>query len=310
MRKISITEKCNHCGICVVKCPEYFSETDDGDVCLTVTNVNETTELKNAIEACPIKAIQLGEEIDSKQNIMDYMNLLEKMRDGLSVKKEDIEFHEGYCMPVDVPHAGISGYDYKSSSQAERAGYDAFVRRSYSQIDNLILERITLYRINVIKPYYTTDSDSVYAKNNKKISDILKAISVTISNTKVSSDFCNVDVFPDTNNVVWKMLNRGEVISNNFIGKVKSEFSYGASEYKVYIDYDDTEDYRGKDMYCYKAGEASTELGKDLGNALKWAKGSIESGALDYVKCLIDMYNRNLNNFLDQKIAELKSLGL
>ncbi len=306
MRNIKINEKCNQCGICVLKCPEFFTENESGDVRVAASSVNVTPALENAVKSCPVQAIELGAEADSRQAVQGYLRELEKMKEGITVTRNDIAFHEGYAMAVCVPYAGMSDYSYRSSSQAERAGYDAFVSRSYSQIDNLILERITEYRMNEIRPYYTTDGNSVYAKNNQKIVDLLKAISVSVRAGTLPSDFCTVNAQPDTNNLIWKMLERGEIISNNFISKVKKEFSYSASEYKVYIDYDDMEDYRGKDVYCYKAGEASNELGKDLGQALKWAKSDIEDGALDYVKPLVDTYNKSLKACLEQKIAAVK----
>lgn len=308
MKQIKINSKCNQCGICVVKCPAYFTENESGDVRVISSSVNETPELKSAVNACPVKAIELGAEVNVNQSIQNYINELEKMKNGIKVTTKDIEFHEAFSRRVYVPSAGMSGYSYKSSSQAERAGYDAFVSRCYSQIDNLILERITDYRVTMIKPYYTTDSDSVYSKNNSKISEILKAIYAVAGANKLSSDFCTVNIYPDTNDTVWKMLNRGELISDNYIGIVKREFSYSASEYKTYIDWDDMEDYRGKDIYCYNANDASNELGNDLGNALRYAKSDIEDNSLGYLRSIIDSYNRNLKTCIEKKISEAKKV--
>lgn len=306
MRQLKINEKCNQCGICIVKCPAYFSEDSEGNVKAVSTSVNETNELKSAVESCPVKAIELGKEIDIKATIQEYLNQLNALKSGITLTRNDIAFNEAYTRTVYVPSAGMSGYNYKSSSQAERAGYDAFVSRSYSQIDKLILERITDYRVTEIKPYYTTGSDSVYSKNNQKIADILKAISVAVGSDKLPADFCVVDVYPDTNDMVWKMLNRGEIVSDNYINMVRREFSYSASEYKCYIDWDDSEDYRGKDVYNYNANEASRELGKDLGDALGWAKSDIEEATLGYVKGIVDSYNKNLKACLEKKIASVK----
>ena len=306
MRKLEINEKCNQCGVCVLKCPAYFAENEDGDVKVISENVSETEALTDAVQSCPVNAIQLGEEIDIMKSIQEYADKLNVFKSGIRVTRDDISFHEAYTRPVYVPSAGVSRYEYRSSSQAERAGYDAFVRISYSQIDNLILERITDYRVTEIKPYYTTDSNSVYYKNNQEISDILKAVSATVGAEKFPSDFCVVDVYPDTNDTVWKMLNRGEIISDNFIGMVKREFDYSASEYKTYIDWDDMEDYRGKDIYNYNASEASRELGRDLGNALRYAKSDIEEASLGYIKGIVDSYNRKLKECLDKKISMIK----
>ena len=308
MRKLIINESCNQCGVCVVKCPAYFAEDENGNVKLVSTNVNEIDTLIDAIESCPVKAIELGEEIDSHKSVQEYIESLNIMMSGITVTQSDIAFHEAYTRPVYVPSAGISRYEYKSSSQAERAGYDAFVSRCYSNIDSYILERITDYRVSEIKPYYTTDTESVYYKNNQKIIDILKAISVSVGSDKLPSDFCSFNVSPDTSDIIWKMLNKGEIVGDNYIGIVKREFSYSASEYKTYIDWDDTEDYRGKDVYNYNASDASKELGKDLGNALGWAKSDIEEATLGYIKSLVDSYNKNLKVCLEKKIASIKAI--
>jgi len=308
MREVKINEKCNQCGICMVKCPAYFVEDADGNIKVLSSGVNETTELKSAVDACPVKAIEFGAEVDVKKSIQTYISELEKLKTGITVTENDIAFNEAYTRNVYVPSAGMSGYNYKSSSQAERAGYDAFVNRSYSQIDNLILERITDYRVTEIKPYYTTGSESVYSRNNQKIADILKAVSIIVGADKLPADFCKIDVYPDTSDVVWKMLNRGEIVSDNYIGIVKREFDYSASDYKTYIDWDDSEDYRGKSIYNYNANDASRELGSDLANALRYAKSDIEDATLGYVKVLVDSYNRNIKACLERKISSINSI--
>ncbi len=308
MKQIKINNKCNQCGICVVKCPAYFSETDDGNIRVVSSSVAESDELNAAVNSCPVKAIELGAEVDLKQTIKKYVTELEKMLNGLTVTTKDIEFDETFSRRVNVPSAGASGYNYKSSSQAKSAGYDAFVSRSYSQVDRLILQRITDYRVTVIKPYYSTDQDSVYAKFNQKAVDILKAISAAIGAEKFPSDFCKVDIFPDTSDLVWKMLNKGEIIGDNFISFVKSEFSYKASDYKTSIDWDDMEDYRGKDKYCYRTSDATEELGNDLGNALRYAKSRIEDGALGYVNSLVIPYNNKIKACLEAKIQLVKKV--
>lgn len=201
----------------------------------------------------------------------------------------------------------VSEYKYKTCFGAKIAGYKAFVSICYSQIDDGILEKITHYR-NELKPYYTADSNSVYAGKNKKISDLLREIQETVGAGRLSSDFCTVDVFPDTNGTFWKMLNHGELISNDYIGMVKRKFDYSASDYKKYIDCDSMDGYRGK-IYYYNAGDASRELGRDLGNALEYASGDIEDFTLVYIKDIVNSYNKNLKNCLDKKIELIKNLS-
>lgn len=308
MKKISISDKCNQCGICVMKCPEIFSENDQGDIVVVADSVPESDSLLSAKDNCPVKAIDISDGEDKTAVLNKYISELEKMKKGLSVSTKDIEFGPAYTRQVLVPNAGSSSYEYRSSRAAERAGLEAFRSRCYSQIDKLILERITDYRVTVIKPYYSKDENSAYTKFNKKVEDILKAVTTILGKDKFSADFCKVNVYPDSSDTTWRMLEKGQLISDEQISVVKREYSYSLSDYESYIDYDDMEDYRGKDMYNYTAFEASTELGKDLGNALGWAKSNIEENSLNIIKWLIDMYNKSLMSCVEDKIKKIKAV--
>ena len=308
MKNVSINSKCNQCGVCVIKCPQLFAEDESGNIKILSAVAEETDELLSAVKNCPVKAIEVSDGADKKESLDGYIKKLESLKNGLTVTKKDIEFNEVYTRKISAPYVGSSGYNYKSSSQAQNAGFDAFRSTTYSQLDNLILERITDYRVTVVKPYYSKDSDSVYTKNNNEISDILKAVSIIAGSNKLPSDFCTVDVYPDERDIVWKMLQKGEIIGDNFISIVKREFDYSASDYKTWIDYDDMEDYRGKDIYNYNAYDAVKEFENDLTGALKYAKDDVEEATLGYIKGLVDNYNKRLRECIDTKLAALKKI--
>ena len=99
MRQLKINEKCNQCGVCVVKCPAYFAEDVDGDVKAISACVNETEELISAVESCPVKAIELGGEIDSRKSIQEYVDKLNAFVSGITVTRDDIAFNEAYTRP-------------------------------------------------------------------------------------------------------------------------------------------------------------------------------------------------------------------
>lgn len=307
MKQIIINEKCNGCGMCIVKCPNYFEENDDGNaqVIKGVLAGNDVA-LNTIISECPVKAISLGDNVDKKQSVQKEIDKLKVLANGLTVKRDDIAFTDGYCTVTTFPYVGSSGYEYSSSSSAERAGLSKFRDRAYSQIDSKILDCITDYRVNIIKPYYSTDERSAYTIFNKKIVDVLTAIANLVGKNKLPSDFCNVDVYPDRD-TVWKMLEKGEIIGENFVSIVRREFSYSASEYQTYIDWDDMEDYRGRDKYCYRAQDAVEELRKDVQNAVRWARSDIEDGALGYVNGIVNDYNQKLKTCLNQKIKVAES---
>ena len=299
---------------------EEVPEYDSAMYCHKKMKTNEETSLavlKEVLSQCPVHAISLGENVDVKQSVQKKLDKLQALANGLVVKRDDVAFPESYCVVTNFPYIGSSRYEYRSSSSAESAGLSAFTSRAYSQIDSKILDCITSYRVNIIKPYYSTDERSAYTIFNKKIADILTAITNLIGKDKFSSDFCKVDVYPDRD-TVWKMLENGEIVGENFISIVKREFEYSASYYRTYIDYDDTEvtEYGrgmfGRDRevtkYSYNAQDAVNELRSDLQNAISWAKSDITDAAFDYVRGLVISYNRNLKACLDKKIQEIKKI--
>lgn len=307
MKKIIINEKCNGCGMCIVKCPRCFEENADGDTqVINGVFADETDKvLSEVIAQCPVNAISFGESVDKNKLIQEELNKLKELAEGITVNREDIAFTDNYCVVTTFPYIGSSGYDYSSSSSAERAGMSEFKNRAWPCIDDKILDCITTYRVNIIKPYYSTDERSVYTQFNKKVIDVLTALANIVGKGDLPSDFCNVDVYPERD-TVWKMLEKGEIIGSNFIGIVRREFSYSPSNYESNIDWDDMEDYRGRDKYCYRAQDAVEELRRDVQNAVRWARSDIEDGALGYVKGIVNSYNRNLKICLEKKIAEIK----
>jgi len=77
---------------------------------------------------------------------------------------------------------------------------------------------------------------------------------------------------------------------------------------------DDMEVYEGhglfgdkyKDKYCYRdLSEATRELEKDLRSALKYRGDEIERHALDKIKWLVQVYNKEAQQAISAKINKL-----
>lgn len=316
MQQIIINGKCNGCGMCIVKCPKYFEENDDGNAQVIKGVLADNDAMLNTVIAeCPVKAISLGGSVDKKQSVQKELDKLKELAKGLTVKKDDIAFTDNYSVVTNFPYIGSSRYEYSSSSSAVSAGLSEFSSRAYPQVDSKILDCITSYRVNVIKPYYSTDERSVYTMFNKKVADVLTAIANLIGRDKLPADFCKADVYPERD-MTWKLLEKGEIIGENFVSLVKRHFEYSASYYRTYIDYDDTEitEYGrgmfGRDRevtkYNYNAQDAVNELRSDLQSAVRWARSDIEDGAMGYVNGLVNSYNKNLKACLDKKMQEIK----
>lgn len=318
--KFKIKDGCVGCGLCFTQYADYFQETSEG-----LAEVNEgkilpdNTVATKIADSCPNHLIVVENTGESmKQSARKALEKLKNYPGCPMPNMSEIRFkREEYS--VDIPYAqGENRYDYSSDSAAERAALSEFKRCMYSQIDSIILKIITQYRVNYIKPYYSKEiSDgSVYAKTNAEVSKMLKEIK-NIVGRGLSADFEQVNVFPD-DDYTWKMLNKGQLISDEKIDRVKSEFDYTADRYDCYWDTDSMERYAGtnwrgdtkyKDMYCYRnMREAFKELGRDIIDACYYARDGIEESAFDCIKWLIEQYNKKLKEVLKAKITQAEQV--
>lgn len=319
--QFSVAASCNCCGTCCFTYPEYFYETDEGKAHAKEGAWKLPPNLVSEIEdSCPLHAIT------SKKTGKSNRQLLSEAVERLKNCKvpypspKDIPFKkEEYSISLPVA-SGEHNYVYSSDSAADRAARGEFDSKMYSQIDALILKIITEYRVRYIKPYYSKEESehSVYAVCNKKAKEILEEISRMLKEEgvrKIPGDFSEVNYFPE--NDLWKMLNKGELISDEMIEPIRREFdssSYTSlSSYDCYWDTDDMEmyggtDWRGrtkyKDKYCYyNIRGAFQELAKDILSACGYQDDRIVERALSFVKPIIDVYNEELQKILASKIA-------
>lgn len=313
--------------MCSMQYPDYFYENDEGKV--VIKNEIVLVESEKAVEIeklCPVKAIILSKEEKSSKQLL--VEKLEKLK-GCMAKcptNEDIPFKkEEYSVPIPVA-SGEYRYTYSSDNSANRAAESEFDRRMYSQIDVIILRIITEYRTKYIKPYYSkAEADkSVYAACNKQVEEILEEIAYMLRQEGMADDlpqnFLTINVFPDENDTTWKMLNKGELISDEMVSSIRSEFNSGSysslSDYESYWDTDDREEASGtgfggrikyKDKYCYmNLRGAFQELAKDILNACYYKDGFIVERAIDTVKWLVDQYNKKLKEVLEPRIQYIE----
>lgn len=320
--KIKISEVCNGCGICSMQYPDYFFETDEGKAQANDEVVKVDDFIAAEIEGlCPVHAILMEKENKSTRQLL--AERLEKIKECRVAypTKEDIPFRrEEYLIPIPVA-SGERRYDYSSESSANSAARSEFNNKMYSQIDVLILKVITEYRIMYIKPYYSknVEDNSVYQACNKRAEQILANIARILNQEGLDSDlpeaFDIVDCFPNED-TTWKMLNKGELLSDEMVSSIRSEFKskdYSEiSSYEMYWDTDYMErpagtDFKGrtkyKDKYCYRnMWEAFQELAKDLLDACYYKDDYIMDRAIDLVKGFIVEYNEKLEQSLKGRI--------
>lgn len=60
MEKLKVNENCIGCGMCVAIDPSHF-EIEDGLSVATNSDNLDSEDLKNAIDSCPVSAIEVNE---------------------------------------------------------------------------------------------------------------------------------------------------------------------------------------------------------------------------------------------------------
>ncbi|MBQ9765838.1 MAG: hypothetical protein IJW18_06550 [Lachnospiraceae bacterium] len=320
---LKVTERCVQCGSCLGCGYDFLSSASNGEIIVRIGTFlsEQSLEYKTLKEVCPVDAFEINNIVTSADKKQMIETMIAELKDYKGLEKptvKDIPFNKDeYHVSIPVA-SGEYRYDYSSDSAAERAALREFERAMYSQIDSIILKIITEYRVKRIKPYYTVELEegSVYAKSNQKVSEILAAIK-NVMDCELPADFTNVNIYPSNEETgVWKMLNRGELISEEFISEIRSEFDYPSSQYDCYWRTDDMETYAGTDwrgnskykyMYCYKdIRGAFEELAKDILNACGYARNDVEERALSKVQWLVDVYNKELRALIDEKLRILE----
>lgn len=319
---LKIGESCIKCGSCLGCGVDFLNSANDGSITVkkgTILN-KDSDEFKILKDVCPVDAFEINSSISNKKQLIN--SLIQELSDFKGIPmptQKELAFNkEEYY--ISLPSAsGEYRYEYSSDSAAEKAALYEFERAMYSRMDSIILKIITEYRVRHVKPYYTTDINegSVYAKNNKIVGEMLQAI-VDLSDGKLNASFADINIFPN-NELDWKLLNKGELVSDECISAVRSEMDYTASDYSFKWDTDYREmpagtDWRGntkyKDKYCYKnVRYAFEELSKDILNACGYAHDRMESQAVQSSSWLVQEYNKALLKVIAEKINQIKKIS-
>lgn len=324
---VQVTKECIKCGSCLGCGFDFVGSMDDGDIFIKEGTMLEedSEEYKILKQVCPVGAFELIETAALTQQ--DFVTELEKLKNYTAryPHRNKIAFNKSEYK-IAIPSAsGESKYEYSSYEAAQRAAEREIDSKMYSQINVIILNIITEYRIRYLKSFYSksVEDNSFYVRCNKEISKILNRMVGVLKNNNLSDDlpdnFSNIDIFP-TDDIYWKMLNKGEIMSDEMISTVLKELRdvnrNNAYDYVCYCDYDEVEknvgtDWRGnsktRDRYCYKnVYKAFQELAQNLLDSCGYAHDEIEERALEIIRILIDEYNKLLKNELASKIAYLE----
>lgn len=335
MKKFNVSDKCNTCGMCTTM-TELLKEDAKGKVYAVESGYileEAINEAKNVIDICPVHAITIVEAgtVNSigKKGLKELEEVLKTKLQGIKkvkVTKRDIKF-DSKQYNIDYADArGQNEYKYSSDSRATRAAIEEFDRIAYSQYRPFILSVFVQYKNDKLKPYYTFDEHSFYAKNNIQYERILKEIAAeaqSLSNGDIAlpQDFTEFDVYPGgtdssyRKDIVYGLQHFDEQSTQS---GVMAEFKTGSysslDSYKMYIDTDDMEVYEGEDWrgrskyktkYCYRSVySAVREYISDLKSAMNYV--GIDENALYFVQEAIESYNKEISKEIERKIKVYK----
>lgn len=330
MSNLLLGANCIQCGGCLGLGYEFLSDDGSGKIIVrdgTYLNADDP-EYTSLLEVCPVGAFSLDSSQKKKNESEQLEEIIESLRNWNGIPEaqghKDMPFNvKEYHIATTADSPGAHSYKYSSSSQAERAAADEFDRIMYSKIDTFILQILSEYRVKQLKPWFSMEEEdkSVYAAANRQISEILGR-AVQILGDRIPSDFAEFDAWVG-NDVTYKMLERGEVMGNNYVSNIRSKFdSYDwtdRSHYLIEIDTMERDEmvekkglfgsssYVTKTKYCYHGVEnACRELAGDIKYACDDLRDEIEQDAAGYVNSVIYTYNKAAKEELKKKIKQLE----
>lgn len=160
----------------------------------------------------------------------------------------------------------------------------------------------------MLKPYnyYEKNVDNFYYNINKYLTELLTSLINEISEKSkgeiwFDSTFVQIDVYSDINSDnssnsfhPYRLRNIDGILLGDIANGVDSLY-----QYKVYVNTNDIEDYKGRNTYSYDLVEVIDELRSDLASATN----DIVNDFLDEMLHIFDTYQKCLTEVLVTKEA-------
>lgn len=324
-----IAESCIQCGSCLGLENGWLVQAEDGSIkVVSGTFLNPTdSSVQELVSLCPVGAISVDTSVKEESAADEMKKIIGQLEQWNGIEKPqpaELKF-KAKEYPIPIPYgSGAHSYNYSSSRAAERAASEELNRIMYSKIDTFILKAISEYRVRKVSPYYTKNAGNVYEKGNQTVGALLRDAKKLLERKGIAvpQSLCSFSVYPE-GDIYWKMLNKGELISDEMVSMVRSQFnslsSSGLSSYCLSVDTDDMETYGGTGLfgrtnyvtkYCYRSlNDACMEIAQDITWALDYCDDRIEDKAYEFACVLIDVYNESAKKALKDKINQLKGLA-
>ena len=325
MKKFVVSEKCIACGNCLLETKLLQEDAEGKAVPVNGGYFSDDflAKAEEIVAGCPVQALSIAEGAGA-----DLSKLPEKLQNALAkitvpdVTRKDVEMHaQDYRMTCSYPQ-GEYRYDYSSESRAMSAAESEFDRICYSQYKKFILEVFVQYKEDKLRRFYTFDESGFWGQINKQYADVLQefAGAAAAGGIMLPADFKEFAVFPggSKNSTLVDIINaRLKEFEDRGCNDVMREFNgcnyTSRSDYRDYMDTDDTEVYAGtsffgndkyEDKYCYKdVNKACEEYMGDLKDAINYV--DYDSQVIDTIDAALNDYKERVQKEIDKKVALL-----
>ncbi|MGV3117913.1 ferredoxin [Clostridium baratii] len=272
IKKLKVSTDCVACGICSTR-TNLLEEKPNGKVAVVEPGIVSDADcelIEDVIKECPVKAISIVDlglvKSNGKEGLIELKDLIgDKIRNfKLEIDPKDYNFNKDeYAIPTAFG-TGEYSYQYKSDDRAMREGLREFDRVMYSQRKAIIQQVLIEYKNKKLRKfsYYEAKEGNYYYDMNKSIEKFLKEVIQQIkilTNNRVSIPIGmgNFEVIPDIGIKGDKidrelyMYQLRHIEELWFVNNIMNELE-PLTWYDTFIDTDYMEDYKGRDIYCYK----------------------------------------------------------
>lgn len=337
MKRITIDEKCNNCGICALN-NSYIEENEAGDISVVKGKFISDADLEDInklIRSCPVKALNLVEssicDAKNKRSIPEVINDLQKKCDAFKipdVKPEQIPFDvDKYGLDFRAWSTKEGRYAYSSESAARSAARQEFNSLCYSEnIYKPALRKLFVqYKMDALRPYYTEEKDGIFYTYSKQVEEMLADTYLQIAEisgggSKVPESWKEFSVSLSKDNLCVLTLQIFEERSteSGIITEFKDSGEYTSlSWYVDRMDFDYTERYEGSGLFgrdkykkewCFHGFmDAAKEYTNDMKTAIGYRKSYIEELAASQINDLLHEFEKEIKKEWNKKIEELKA---
>ncbi|MGH4137654.1 ferredoxin [Clostridium sp.] len=327
MKKILVSNKCVACGSCTLM-TNLLEEDSEGKVNPVASGKitdEKSKEFLEVIKSCPVSAISIKDEnlVEStgKQGLTELKSLIRQNFFNYKIPRPLTNDYRCDINRSSITYNSPSGncrYDYKSDSKAESAGLSEFDRAMYSQRKALTQEVLVEYRTNQLRKYayYERKKGNYYFDINQSLSKLISQLvdeimERTENKAKIPEKFDEIEIGPDYGYEGESYAYRIRYTERVYTDAITSKLS-SVSSYKVYVNTDDIEDYKGKDTYCYNLNEVIDEFRGDLAVAIQDVVND-DCGIPHDVNETVNKYSELLTKALNEKanylIKEIERLA-